>query len=137
MRWRSALLTVCSALALAACGGDNGQQAEQETVTRPTIDRAVADNLAARSEEVANLLDAGNVCGAREKAALLREDVTAAINEGEIPEPYLEDLSGLVNEIEAGIPACELQPPPGDNEDEDEKKKEEEKKDKGGGDGDD
>jgi hypothetical protein len=39
--------------------------------------------------------------------------VTQAINAGEVPEVYLEDLSGLVNEIEAQIPECaEPIPPP-------------------------
>ena len=112
MRSRSALLTVCSVLALAACGGGGGQQVEQQTDTGPAIERAVADGLATRSEEVASLLDAGDSCAAREEAELLRADLTQAINEGTIPEPYLEDLSGLVNEIEAGIPACEAPPPP-------------------------
>lgn len=111
MRSWSALLTVFSVLALAACGGDGGQQVEQQTDTGPTIDRAVADGLATRSEEVASLLDAGDSCTAREEAELLRADLTQAINEGAIPEPYLEDLSGLVNEIKAGI-RCEAPPPP-------------------------
>jgi hypothetical protein len=34
-----------------------------------------------------------------------------------VPDLYLEDLSGLVNEIEAQIPPCvEPAPPPGDDE---------------------
>jgi hypothetical protein len=112
MRWRSALLTASSALALAACGGDgDGEQVQQETVTGPTIERKIAEDLAKRSEEVANLLDSGDECGAREEAAKLREDLTQAINDQAIPTIYLEDLSALVNEIEAGIPAC-TEPPP-------------------------
>jgi hypothetical protein len=114
LRWRSALLTVCSVLALAACGGGDGEQAEQQ-VSGPPIERGVAEDLAKKSEEVANLLDRGDACGARKEAAKLRENVTKAINDGAIPELYLEDLSGVVNEIQAGIPACEpppLPPPP-------------------------
>jgi hypothetical protein len=39
--------------------------------------------------------------------------VTEAINDGKVPDVYLEDLSGLVNEIEAQIPECvEPEPPP-------------------------
>ena len=112
MRSRSALLTVCSVVVLAACGGDGGQQVEQQTDTGPRIDSVVAENLAARSEGVASLLDAGDECAAREEAELLRADLNQAIQEDAIPELYLEDLSGLVNEIEAGIPACETAPPP-------------------------
>jgi hypothetical protein len=113
LRWLSALLTVCSVLALAACGGD-GQQVEQQ-VTGPPIDSVVAEGLAKRSETVASLLDQGNNCAAQREAGLLRSDLNAAIEDQAIPELYLEDLSGLVNEIQTGIPACEpppLQPPP-------------------------
>jgi hypothetical protein len=129
MRWRSVLLTASSVVALAACGGDGGeQQVEQSTVTGPTIDRTIADGLATRSDKVASLLDSGDACGAREEAALLRADLTQAINDRAIPDLYLEDLSGLVNEIEAGIPACEEEPPPPPPDEE------KEKKDKGDGD---
>ena len=113
MRWLSALLTVCSVLALAACGGGDGQQAEE--VTGPPIDSAVAEGLAERSETVASLLDQGDNCAAQREAGLLRSDLNAAIEDQAIPELYLVDLSGLVNEIQTGIPACEpppLQPPP-------------------------
>ena len=113
MRWRSVLLTASSVVALAACGGGDGeQQVDQRTDTGPTIDRAIADGLATRSDKVASLLDSGDACGAREEAAALRSDLTQAINDRAIPEVYLEDLSGLVNEIEAGIPACQEPPPP-------------------------
>jgi hypothetical protein len=135
--WRSVSLTALSALALAACGGED-QQAEQRTVAGPTIPAAVAEKLASRSAKVATLLDAGDACEAKQEAAALRADLTASIET--IPEIYLEDLSGLVNEIDAQIPACPVvQPPPvetnGEDEDEDKdegKGKDEEKdKDKG------
>jgi hypothetical protein len=98
-----------SVFALAACGGGNGDQAEQQ-VSGPPIDRATADALAERSDNVASLLDRGDACGARREAGRLRGDLNQAIADGTIPEVYLEDLSGLVNEIQAGIPLCE--PPP-------------------------
>jgi hypothetical protein len=46
--------------------------------------------------------------------------VTEAINAGRVPEVYLEDLSGLVNEIEAQVPECiqQVEPPPEDEEEE-------------------
>ena len=117
------MLTACSALALASCGGDE-PQAELRTETDtppPTIKRDVAERLASRSDKVASLLDSGDACGAANEAAALRADLTAAISEDAIPVLYLEDLSGLVNEIQAQIPPCE--PPPTDT--------------GGGGDGDD
>jgi bacterioferritin-associated ferredoxin len=99
------LPTVCSALALAACGGEQ-KEVEQRTVSGPTIERAVAARLASRSEKVASLLDAGEACGAKREAALLRNELTAAINDGKVPSLYLEDLSGVVNEIQAQMPLC-------------------------------
>jgi hypothetical protein len=120
------LLTASSALALASCGGEE-QQAERRTVTGPTIERAVAERLANRSDKLATLLDTGDACGAKQEAAALRADLTASIDT--IPDVYLEDLSGLVNEIEAQIPVCrEPQPPRRDDDrDEDDDKKGKEK----------
>jgi hypothetical protein len=56
--------------------------------------------------------------------------VTAAINARKVPDVYLEDLSGIVNEIEAQIPECvEPTPPPQDDEDKKDKKNKEEEDD--------
>jgi hypothetical protein len=82
----------------------------------------VASPLAARSDTIATLLDSGDACGARSQAAALRAELTQAINDGAIPDLYLEDLSALVNEIEAQIPPC-MQPPPADEQDDDRGKK--------------
>ena len=98
------MLTACSALALGSCGGE-GKAVEQRTDTWPTIDQSLANRLAARSDTVAARLDSGDACGAAEEAARLRAEVTASI--GSIPEVYVEDFSGLVNEIQAQIPPCE------------------------------
>jgi hypothetical protein len=127
------LLTACSALALAACGGEQ-KEVERRTDTRPTIDASLANRLAHRSDAVAGLLDRGDNCRAAEEAARLRAEVTASI--GSIPEIYVEDFSGLVNEIQAQIPPCEE---PDDRMEEDEdgqgkgKKKGKKNKDDGGG----
>ena len=129
MRWQSVLLTACSAVALAGCGGD-GQQVERRTDTTPRIERAVAERLAARSDKVANLLQGDDACGAAEEAARLRADLTASV--GAIPELYLEDLSGLVNEIQAQIPPCERPSGEAGDDDGNGKKKEREKKHKKG-----
>ena len=114
MRWQSVLLTACSALALAACGGEQ-KETEQRTETSPTIERSLATGLAARSDTVADLLDRGDNCGAAAEAARLRDEVTASI--GSIPAVYAEDFSALVNEIQAQIPPCE---PPDDRIEEEE-----------------
>ncbi|HEX2292289.1 MAG TPA: hypothetical protein VHH55_03185 [Gaiellaceae bacterium] len=124
MRWRSVWLTACSAaaaVALAGCGGDDGE-ARQETVG-PPIDGAVASRLADLSDEVASQLTAGDHCAARDAATELRAGVTEAIAEGQVPTAYLEELSGVVNEIEYAIPKCappsEPPPPPSDDDEED------------------
>jgi hypothetical protein len=69
---------------------------------------------------VADRLDSGDSCGAAESAALLRERLTAAINDGKVPEAYLEELSGAANELELGVPKCEAPPPPPDTAEDDE-----------------
>lgn len=86
----------------------------------PRIERATANELAELSDEVAEQLENGDQCAAAASAARLRDGVTQAINAGEVPEIYLEDLSGLTNEIEAQLPQCvEQAPPPDDGADED------------------
>jgi hypothetical protein len=125
MRWQSVLLTACSAVALAGCGGDG---VERRTETTPRIERALADRLAVRSDKVASLLESGDSCGAAEAAAGLRADLNASL--AQIPELYLEDLSGLVNEIQAQIPPCEQPSGEGDDADDDGGKTEHEKKQK-------
>jgi hypothetical protein len=123
------LLTACSALALAACGG-GGSEVEPRTVTRPTIESAVAVRLASRSDKVASRLEDGDVCGAKKEAARLRAELTRAINGQSIPVLYLEDLSGAVNELEAQIPPCEVVQPPAPDTNGKEKGKKKGKKDK-------
>ena len=111
---------MCSAaLALAGCGGQ--EQAETE-VEGPRIERAIAHELAELSDEVADRLEGGDSCGAAQSAAQLRERLTAAINEGKVPEAYLEELSGATNELELAVPKCidKVSPPPPDTGEDDE-----------------
>jgi hypothetical protein len=125
MRWPSALATACSALVLVSCGGEGEDQADRATtVVGPSIPAAVAERLAQRSDRVAAHLDAGDHCAARKEAQKLRAELSGSVSE--IPPVYLEDLSGLVNEIEVQIPVCAQIPPPlksrGDDDDDDGKK---------------
>lgn len=102
------MLTACSALALAACGGEESQ-VEERSNPGPVIERGTAEQLAVRSDEVARLLESGDGCAAMAEGARLRDELNAAINRRVIPEIYLEDLSGVVNEIQAQIP-CDREP---------------------------
>ncbi len=127
MHSRTAWLLACSALALAGgCGGGNESQ---EAAPKPRIESAVAEGLATRSDEVAKRLESGDSCGAAEEAGRLRDEVTLAINARRIPEPYLEDLSGVVNEIVASIPPCGEPAQPSEGEKKKNKKKDKEDED--------
>ena len=120
------MLTACSALALAACGGGENE-VERRTDTRPVIESAVAERLASRSDKVATLLDSGDACGAKDEASRLRAELTQAINDRAIPELYLEDLSGAVNELEAQLPVCAVVQPPSRDTDGEKKRKKDNK----------
>jgi hypothetical protein len=98
----------CSALILAACGGDAG---ERRTSAAPTIQRPVARQLAGRSDEVARLLDSGDDCGALAESNRLRGELARAINRQLIPQRYRQDLSAAVEEIRGQI-VCRPPPPP-------------------------
>ena len=111
MRSLSVLATASSVLVLVSCGGDADRQADRTTTAvGPSIPAAVADRLAKRSDRVAAHLDAGDHCAARKEAQELRSELSSSVSE--IPPVYLEDLSGLVNEIEVQIPVCAQVPPP-------------------------
>jgi hypothetical protein len=109
MRWRSALLTACSAFLLAGCGG--GDPADSRMNAAPTIQRPVARQLATRSDEVARLLETGNACAAVVEASRLRADLTRAIDRHLIPQRYRTDLIRAVHEIRGQI-VCRREPPP-------------------------
>jgi hypothetical protein len=127
------LLTACSAVALGGCGGGE-QQVERRTDTTPRIQRGLADQLASRSDNVARLLASGDSCAAAAEAARLRAELTASI--GAIPDLYVEDLSGLVNEIQAQIPPC-LEKPADEKDDSGKKQHKKRKKHKHDDEGDD
>jgi hypothetical protein len=105
------LLTACSAFLLAGCGG--GDPTDPRTSAPPTIQRAVARQLANRSDEVARLLESGNRCAAVGEASRLRAELTRAIERQLIPQRYRTGLARAVNGIRGQI-ICrrELPPPP-------------------------
>jgi hypothetical protein len=84
-----------SALALAA-GGCGGEEAARP---RPTLAPAVADRLAAQSDAIAEALDAGDVCTAAVRADELQDETLRAINAGQVPPAFQEDLTARVNEL--------------------------------------
>ncbi|MGE5691435.1 MAG: hypothetical protein ACM33B_12840 [Pseudomonadota bacterium] len=68
----------------------------------------MADRLAARSDAIAAKLAAGDACGAAQEADALRAATVEAINAGQIPAAYQEDLGARVNEL---VEAVNCPPP--------------------------
>ena len=126
--WPNAWLTVCSALALAlgGCGGDSGQRDPG-----PQIDGAAASELADRSDEIARLLDEGDVCGAAHEADLLRAQAEAEVEDGSVPRALAGELvakaEDLVNEVNCDEPEPPPPPPPPPSEEDDDGDKDKDK----------
>jgi hypothetical protein len=88
--WLAAL--VC-ALVLAGCGGDEGS-------APPALPPAVAADLATKSESIADLLDAGNTCGAARQADVLVRAVETAITSGRVPVAFRASLRKTATELQ-------------------------------------
>ncbi len=91
---RAAAVVIATAV-LAGCGSSGGRPAPAQ----PKLPRALAAELAQRSDAVAAELDRGNPCAALDQASRLQHDTTRAINEGRVPGPFLENLSSTVNDL--------------------------------------
>jgi hypothetical protein len=131
---RTSVLLICLGLTLAAggCGG------EEESPPRPMIAAQAAERLAQRSEQIAATLDAGDVCTAAGLADDLLDETKAAINAGQVPARFQEDLTARANEL---VNTINCPPPPEEEEEEEDKDKDKDKekdkdKDKGEGEGD-
>jgi outer membrane murein-binding lipoprotein Lpp len=114
-----------AALVLAGCG--SGEQ--RRAAPQPKLPRAVATQLAARSDRVAAALDGGNGCGARVEAERLQRDTVKAINDRRVPGPFQEHLGAAVNDLVSRI---QCTPPADDSETDKPGKRKGHKKDKKG-----
>jgi hypothetical protein len=106
VRRRAGTLAALSlAIALAGCG-DTRTSAEE-----PALPRAVANDLAARSDQIAAALDSGDVCGAAELADRLKDAVEAAVSGGRVPPAFQDELeqtaTDLQNEVNCEEPQKE------------------------------
>jgi hypothetical protein len=118
------LLPLLILLALAGCGGGGGGGNDDATATtRPTLATATADRLVARSDTIALKLAAGDECGAAHEADALAADAIAAVNAGEIPAVYQEELVArtqeLVNAVNCPPPVAQPEPQADEDEDDD------------------
>jgi hypothetical protein len=94
------------AVALAGCGGDERASNATDTAAAPTLPRTLAEELALASDDVAELLEAGDGCAASERAADLREHALAAVESGDVPAALEEPLVTAVEGLAARI-VCE------------------------------
>jgi hypothetical protein len=107
---------VCIAVVLAAAGCGGGERSAETSAPRPTLPRSVADDLAARSDAIADALDAGDVCTAAVHADELKDATIAAINNGQVPSAFQEDLQARANEL---VNTINCPPPPTTTEEDD------------------
>ncbi len=115
IRTRGAVATaIALAFALSACGSDQAGQAP-----RPPIQGATAALLARESEGVATALDAGDPCGALDRARVLKRQSKAIA--ASLPAAVRDQLDAGIHRLIAGI-ECVPPPPPPPPEGDDEKK---------------
>ena len=113
---RASAAALLVTVALAACGGGDSASDETATAAAPTLPRALAEELALASDEVADLIEAGDGCAASERAAELRERTLAAVESGEVP----AELEGpLVTAVEALATGIVCQPAATEDEEDD------------------
>ena len=125
---RASAAALLVTVALAACGGGDSASDETATAAAPTLPRALAEELALASDEVADLIEAGDGCAASGRAAELRERALAAVESGKVP-AELEDP--LVTAVEALATEIVCEPAAAEEEDDDEDRGKEKDKAKG------
>jgi hypothetical protein len=74
------------------------------------LPRPLAEQLAAQSEAVADALAAGDTESAKAAAEKLRNDFIAAVNAGQVPPAFEEELGTAVNLLAEDVAA--MAPPP-------------------------
>ena len=83
------------AIALAGCG-DSTRTSAQE----PALPPEVANDLAAKSDQIADALDSGDVCGAARLADRLKNAVEAAVSGGRVPPAFQDELEQTTTELQ-------------------------------------
>jgi hypothetical protein len=91
------------AIALAGCGDSTRTSAEE-----PALPRAVANDLAAKSDQIAAALDSGDVCGAAGLADRLKDAVEAAVSGGRVPPAFQDELEQTATDLQNEV-NCEEQ----------------------------
>ena len=94
------LAALTLAIVLAACGGGASDTTAGQAAALP---RAVADDLAAKSDEIADALDRGDQCGAAHHADELKDEVEAAVADGRVPAAYQGELERTATELQNAV----------------------------------
>jgi hypothetical protein len=89
------LAAVSLAIALAGCG-DSTRTSAQE----PALPPEVANDLAAKSDQIADALDSGDVCGAARLADRLKNAAEAAVSGGRVPPAFQDELEQTTTELQ-------------------------------------
>jgi hypothetical protein len=98
-----------AALAAALCLAGCGSGSEHRVAPRPKLPHTVAAALASRSDEVARTLTAGDICGAASRAQQLQQETIAAINGGQVPAAFQEQLGSTVADLVSRIRCVPIQ----------------------------
>jgi hypothetical protein len=72
------------------------------------LPRAVAKDLAAKSDQIADALDSGDVCGAASLADRLKDAVDAAVSNGRVPPAFQDELEQTATDLQNEV-NCEEQ----------------------------
>jgi hypothetical protein len=89
------LAALCLAVALAGCGGGS-----RPTTAQAELPRAVAEDLASKSDAVADALDAGDQCKAAQLADELKNAVETAVSGGEVPAVFQGELERNATDLQ-------------------------------------
>jgi hypothetical protein len=112
MRSTLRLLSVLAASALALAVGGCGEhgQAKQSAEGRAALPHALAQQLAAESDEVARRLATGDGCAARSLATRLRQQTIHAIDAGRVPASLQPTLRSTTADLTSRI-RCVIRTP--------------------------
>ena len=105
-----AAASAAAVLLCAGCGG--GSRALRPAPKPPHLPRALAQTWSRQAQAVAEALDAGDACTAKERSQELRSEVTAAVNAERVPARLLEPLTSAVDTLPERIVCTPPAPAP-------------------------
>jgi hypothetical protein len=111
VRTASLLAAIALLSIVAACGGSG-----ESSAPAPKLPTGIAEDLASRSERIARTLDNGDVCGAARQADNLQAATIEAINSGDVPEEFQEELQATANDLVDRINCPPPEPAPPEQE---------------------